>query len=256
MAHQAWKPKISLNRSTSTPLHEQISEPIQRAILDGIITPGTLIENEVALASRLQVSRPTTRRAMQTLVDRGLLLRRRGSGTIVAPKTRHQINLLSSLYTDIRREGKVSTTDILHYELISANKLIAEKLGCSIGEPVLELERLRFKDGIPVAILFNWLPKQIAPSYNDLLNEGLYQLLLNNGVDISSTEQSVGAERPKRRAAKLLGITTREPVLTINRTAFDEEGRIIEWGRHIYRGDIYRYESTVFSKVPKIAHKK
>lgn len=243
-----YEPRITLNRDSSTPLHAQISEPIERAIIDGAISPGQLIENEVSMAARLQVSRPTARRAMQTLVDRGLLLRRRGAGTIVAPKPRHRIFHLTSLNEELRSMGKNPTTEVLQYNYKRATAAIAEKLDCETGDQVVELERLRYRDGIPVAILYNWLPVKHAPMREHLEDKGLYELLREHGVDIASTTQSVSAERPHRRDARLLAITTRQPVLTIDRTAFDAEGKIVEWGLHTYRGDLYKYESTVFAQ--------
>ncbi|WP_124054544.1 GntR family transcriptional regulator [Arcanobacterium ihumii] len=247
---QVWKPQISLDRDLDVPLHEQISAPIQQAIIAGDVSPGMLIENELSLAARLRVSRPTTRHALQTLVDQGLLVRRRGFGTVVAPKARHRLQPPSSLFNDIRRAGAVSGTKILTYRPCQADEDVAKKLGCSLNADVLELKRLRLKDGVPVAILYNWLPLPIAPNRDQLLTVGLYQHLEQLGVTIASTQQTVGAERPLRPVARLLGITTKDPILTIERTAFDGKGEIIEWGHHAYRGDLYRYESTVFSELP------
>lgn len=242
-----YEPHINLNRDSSTPLHAQISEPIERDIFDGKLQPGTVIENEVSLAARLNVSRPTARRAMQTLVEQGLLLRRRGKGTIVAPKPKHRPFKLSSLNEELRFQGKNPTTEILKYNVITASAQMAEKLDCLVGDRVVELERLRYRDGVPVAILYNWIPAAKAPSYDALLNAGLYETMRTSGITIASTTQAVSAQRPRRRHTKLLGITVKQPVLTIDRTAFDEQGKIVEWGLHTYRGDLYRYESTVFA---------
>lgn len=242
-----WKPDITLNRNIRKALHKQISEPIQRKILNGDLLPGTLLENEVSLAERLQVSRPTARQALKTLVDKGLLLRQRGVGTVVAPRSRYRTTPLSSLYADIRRRGGISHTQILRYELQSADRRAAELLECPEGSSILALERLRFKDGTPIAILFNLLPARFAPEISELEEHGLYELLYAAGTKISSTRQTVGAEHPRHRPARLLKITMRDPILTIDRTAYDSKGNVVEWGQHIYRGDLYRYESTVFT---------
>lgn len=246
---EQFSPEITLDRNSSVPLHAQISEPIAQAILDGKITPGTLIENEVGLAERLQVSRPTARRAMQTLVDKGLLLRRRGAGTLVAPKSQHRLPKITSLMEDLQREGANPSTKVVLYKYRRATSAIAEQLQCPVGAQVVELERLRLRNGVPVALLYNWIPVEIAPAAEDLAHHGLYQLFNANGITIASTTQSVGAERPTRREAGLLAISTRQPVLSIERTAFDPSGNVIEWGLHAYRGDAYRYESTVLAQV-------
>ncbi|MCM3907009.1 GntR family transcriptional regulator [Trueperella bernardiae] len=243
-----WEPTVVLDRTSSQPLHAQISAPIKRAILEGHLLPGTRIENEVSMSRRLNVSRPTTRQALQTLVDAGFLLRRRGVGTVVAPQPKRQLMRLPSLHEEIKATGHASTTEILNYNHRRATDAIAEQLGIPIDTPVVELERLRKRDGVPVAILYNWLPAKITPPREKLEDHGLYELLREAGVEPTSTTQSVGAERPDRREAKLLAISLRDPVLTIDRTAFDPSGHIIEWGFHIYRADLYRYESTVFAQ--------
>lgn len=83
------------------------------------------------------------------------------------------------------------------------------------------------RDGVPAAILYNWLPAAVAPPRDQLETRGLYELLREAGVVPMSTTQSVGAERPDRRSAKLLAISLRDPVLTIDRTAFNANGEII-----------------------------
>ena len=149
---------------------------------------------------------------------------------------------------EIIAAGHEATTEILNYNHRRATDAIAAQLAVPIDSPVVELERLRKRDGAPVAILYNWLPAAITPPRDKLENHGLYELLREAGVELASTTQSVGAERPDRREAKLLAISLRDPVLTIDRTAFDPRGAIIEWGFHIYRADLYRYESTVFAQ--------
>src|SRR5260370_28213773 len=72
---------VELDRSSPIPLYYQLAQAIEAAIRDGELTPGDRFENELALAKRLTLSRPTTRRAIQELVDKGLLGRNRGEGT-------------------------------------------------------------------------------------------------------------------------------------------------------------------------------
>lgn len=243
-----YQPAIELDRTSSAPLHSQISDPIKRAILEGTLRPGARIENEISLAKRLEVSRPTARQALQSLVEAGLLQRRRGVGTIVAPRPRHQLIQIPSLHEEIQEAGHESTSEILQYNHRRATEAIAQQLGINADSSVVELERLRLRDGEPVAILYNWLPAALAPSREDLEASGLYELLRKKGVAPTSTRQSVGAERPDKREARLLAISMRDPVLTIDRTAFDASGRIVEWGFHIYRADLYRYHSTVVAQ--------
>ena len=65
---------VELDRSSPVPLYYQLAQAIEAAIRDGDLSPGDRFENELALAKRLTLSRPTTRRAIQELVDKGLLV--------------------------------------------------------------------------------------------------------------------------------------------------------------------------------------
>ena len=73
--------KVMIDRQSPVPLYHQLAEQFSHAINVGQLRPGDAFENEIAVAERLQVSRPTVRRAIQELVDQGLVLRRRGLGT-------------------------------------------------------------------------------------------------------------------------------------------------------------------------------
>src|ERR1700712_4931214 len=92
---------VEVDRSSPVPLYFQVATRLQELIEKGEIGVGDRIENEVDLAERLGVSRPTTRRAIQSLVERGMLVPRRGVGTqVVHPKVRRPVEL-SSLYDDL-----------------------------------------------------------------------------------------------------------------------------------------------------------
>src|SRR4051812_49788734 len=81
---------VRIDRETPIPLYHQLAEQLSAAIARGELQPGDAFENEVAMADRLGVSRPTVRRAIQELVGQGLLLRRRGLGTTVAGRQIHR----------------------------------------------------------------------------------------------------------------------------------------------------------------------
>ncbi len=108
--------QIAIDRTSSTPLHAQIAEPLAKLIEDGAIEPGTRLEDEVSMAERLKVSRPTARRAMETLTNRGLIVRRRGAGTQVTPTRVHRPMALSSLNDDLEKSGVDPRTTVLEWE--------------------------------------------------------------------------------------------------------------------------------------------
>ena len=154
---------VTIDRSSPVPLYHQLAEQLTASIEDGRLKPGDPFENELALAERLDLSRPTVRRAIAELVSRGLLVRRRGVGTTVASQVIHRRDELTSLYDDMVRRGqepqhrgaRPSATD-------AVDAVAAEALGLPADTHLVSVERLRSVDGTPTALMHNWLPPQFA----------------------------------------------------------------------------------------------
>src|SRR4051794_5019394 len=109
---------VRLDRSSPVPLYHQLAEQLAAAVADGRLQPGDPFENELALAERTALSRPTVRRAIQELVDQGLVVRRRGLGTTVANRKVHRRLELSSLFDDLERDGRRPSTEVLTHEVV------------------------------------------------------------------------------------------------------------------------------------------
>ncbi len=118
------------------------------------------------------------RRAMQHLVDKGLVVRRRGIGTrIVSPKVRRSLEL-SSLFDDLTSSGQRPATSVLRYGPIEADEIVAAALDVPVGTEVLQVERLRSAMDQPIAKLTNYLrPRTLTASTSDLEQHGLYELI-------------------------------------------------------------------------------
>jgi len=240
---------VDLDRNGPVPLYYQIAQRLEAAIRDDVLPAGSRLENEVALAQRLGLSRPTIRRAIQELVDKGLLVRRRGIGTqVVHGRVTRNVEL-TSLYDDLERSNQSPKTIVLSSERGTADAETAELLGVETGSPVLHLVRLRSADGVPLAILDNVLPQEFLDlSIDDLSRYGLYQMLRTRGVTMRVAKQRIGARSANQREAELLDISKGGPVLTMSRTAFDNSGKAIELGRHLYRPDLYSFEITLVDR--------
>ena len=236
---------ISLDRASQTPLHLQVSKPITQMIRDGVLAPGQLLEDEVTLANRLHVSRPTVRRAFQDMVSAGLLSRRRGVGTrVTLPHIQRQV-ALTSLYDDLEEASLSPRTDVLHYEVRLADKATALALQVDEGHEIVTIERLRWSKDNPLAIMRNTLPAEYAPSVTELTRSGLYHCLSERGIKPISAIQKVGAKVADSREAELLQIDVGAPLVTAERTAFEESGRVVDLGEHVYDGDQYHVTFTL-----------
>ncbi|GGF40466.1 transcriptional regulator [Microbacterium sorbitolivorans] len=239
-----------LERTGPVPLYYQVSTRLERAIKAGTIPAGARLENEIAIAQKLGLSRPTIRRAIQELVDKGLLVRRRGIGTQVVQGqvVTRQVEL-TSLYDDLANTHHTPSTRVLTHEIVPASDEVAAHLGVAAGSDVVYLRRQRSTDGTPVAVLENFLPGEFADiTVEQLETQGLYQVLRTRGVTIRVAKQKIGARSAENDESTLLEIDEGGPVLTVERTAFDDSGRAFEFGVHCYRPDMYSFETTLVAK--------
>lgn len=240
---------MDVDRSGPIPLYFQISTRLEKAILAGDLPSGSRLENEVNLSKRLGISRPTIRRAIQDLVDKGLLVRRRGIGTQVVHGQVTRKVALTSLYEDLSSSGQHPTSSVLQYETIKADTQIALALGVDKGTDVLHLRRVRLADKVPVAILENYLPPEFLDLDRAQLEEhGLYQLMRARSASMRVARQKIGARRATADEAHLLDVDKGGPLLTAERTAYDNSGRAVEYGQHCYRPDLYSFEVTLVDK--------
>jgi len=234
---------VHLDRSSPVPLYYQVATRLQELIEKGEIGVGARIENEVDLAERLGVSRPTTRRAIQYLVERGMLVRKRGVGTqVVHPKVRRPVEL-SSLYDDLVAGDRAPRTEVLDLRVIPASDAIAASLSLEQGAEVIWIERLRYAGGEPLALMHNAIPVDVlAVTEADLAAHGLYELLRRAGHVPRIATQVIGARSATATEARTLAEKRGASLLTMTRTAWDASGQALEYGSHLYRASRYSFE--------------
>lgn len=241
---------IVIDRSSPMPFYYQLAEQLAGFINDGTLKPGETVESELSLADRLQLSRPTVRRAIVEVTSRGLLVRRRGVGTTVAKKAIHRRNELSSLYDDLKRSGQTPSTELLEIDYARTDRRVAEILELPATQPFLFVKRLRSSDEGPLAVMRNWLPQRPGLDQVDadaLAATGLYALLRQYGIAPVIAHQTVGARPALPEERKLLDLDRSEPVLTVSRKAFDASGTPVEYGEHRYRADRYALDFTLYT---------
>ena len=240
---------IPIDRSSPVPLYHQVVQGIEAAIRSGVLEFGSRLDNEIELAGKLNLSRPTMRKAMDELVRAGLLVRKRGVGTqVVSNQVRRHLEL-SSLFDDLQGSGQKPATSVLDFRHGAADPPIAQTLDLPAEVRTYYFTRLRSVGGKPLALMENWVRDDITEITEGMLRaQGLYQILREAGVNFRLATQRIGAAVADERQAELLDTRPGAALVTMQRTAVDDTGRSVETGRHVYRADSYSFEMTLVQR--------
>lgn len=209
---------------------------------------GAALPPERTLAKEFGVSRWTMRQAIRELAADGRLRARQGQGTFVAtPKLIQPLALVS--YTEaLREQGQVPSREVVCFDEIPADAVLAGQLGIAEGEPVHRLERVLFADGQPIGLETTYLAVARFPTLRDVLQPrgSLYRCLTDElGVRFGEGEEVVETVIATPREAELLKATQSLPMLLLHRTSRDTDGEPIEAVRSLYRGDRVGFRSTL-----------
>lgn len=238
---------VTLDRISPVPLYHQLAHQLKVAVEHGDLPKGSFLGNELELADQWQVSRPTVRRAIQELVDDGLIVRRRGVGTQVVNDVVRRPFTLSSLHEDLVAAGRTPVTEVISLERRTATADVADDLGLRRRSSVVEIVRLRAAGAQRLAVMRNWLIIDVAGDIapGDLETDGLYTLIRARGVRPHYASQRLGAKAADAGEAELLGIDQGAPLVTMRRVMQDDTGRPVEVGDHVYDAAHYSVEMAV-----------
>lgn len=229
--------------SGAGPLYVRLRQRLQQGIASGILNPENALPAEREIAALTGVSRVTVRRAMQELVDTGVIVQRQGSGSFVAerqPRFEQSLSRLTSFSEDMQRRGLNSRSQWLERGIFVPSPGEVMTLGLSSGDYVARIARLRLADDRPMAIERAALPLDILP--NPLVVEAsLYDVLDKTGHRPMRALQRISATNLDNETAALLGTHAGAAGLSIERTSYLASGRVAEFTRSIYRGDAYDF---------------
>jgi GntR family transcriptional regulator len=240
---------IRIDKDASTPIYQQIAEAIGALLASGVLPPGYVLPPERVLCARFGISRMTLRQAMRLLDREGLINSRRGVGTVVThSRLSKQQQEVRSFSEEIRARGGRPESRLISLKLAIPTPLVRDFFELHEQQKVYEVERVRLKDGEPLALELARIPERLCPGLErfDLARSSLYEILEQSyGIRPETCDEEISAEIPSSQQRKLLSLPARTAVLVINRKAYMEDGRPLELTHSVYRGD--RYTSIVHS---------
>lgn len=233
-----------IDKSSPIPMYYQLESHIKNQINEGIILPGDSIPSEREFAENYGISRMTVRQAINSLVNEGLLYRKKGSGTFVSEKKIEQpLQGLTSFTEDMKKRGLNPTSKLIHFEIIPANSFIANELKINEYAPVYEIKRIRLADGEPMALETNYLSANMVKGLTEeVVNASIYAYIEEKlNLRIAHADQLIESIKASVEDEKLLKIEKGHPMLYIQRNTYLQDGTPLELVKSVYRGDRYKF---------------
>ena len=240
----------SVDHSSPLPFYAQVKEALRTQIEQGEWKPGEQLPGELELCDLFDVSRTVIRQALTELAHDGLIVKHKGKGTFVAaPKiTEALVQKLTGFDQDMSERGTPPVSRILKQERVPASVKLAQALRLEPGEPVIELERLRFVQEEPIALVTTFLPYARCAEILqiDLRRQSLYAVMEQVcGIVIARGQRMMEAVAANQREAELLEIDPGSPLMLIDSVSFEADGTPVEYYHALHRGDRSRFVAEV-----------
>jgi GntR family transcriptional regulator len=237
-------PRADTAQAGHTPIYLRLASDLRERIVTGEIAIGDALPSERDLCEMVGASRVTVRRAIETLIDEGLIVRRQGSGTYVAPRIQAPNSYLSSFSEDAKARGETTQTIWMMKAPATATAEEARILELPGGSAIVRLGRVRLAGGEPLAIENAIVPAHFLPDLAQL-GDSLYDTLARGGHRPVSGTQRIRASLATSTEAGLLSMQENMELLRIERLTRLADGRPVEFTRSAYRGDRYEFVSEL-----------
>jgi GntR family transcriptional regulator len=235
-----------------TLLYSRIEHVLADEIATGAMKAGDQLPTEDRLIARFEVSRITVRRAIQNLVNRGLVEIRRGKGTFVAPlRISQELTELTGFVEDMHALGRKPTARVIGKEVVGADAVVADNLALTKGERVVRIRRVRLADGVPLSFDETYLPLPIGKKIltNNLKVEPIFSLLERKyGIALVEAEYKLEAVTASSEVAAALRIERGSPIFCIERTSYSTGSLPVDYEKLYYRGDLVRFVTRLARK--------
>jgi len=225
--------------NVNTPIYQQLADLLRERILSGDYIFGDALPSERLLAEKYEINHLTVRKALGVLADEGLVLRVHGKGTFVnKPRVSMNMKNIEGFASFLEKKGVKVINKVLYTGLREARYKYSKIFGIGEDEPVFTCTRLRFGDGIPMAVEYNAVPLKYAPDLcqYDFKVFSLHNVYAKNNIRIVSEHQTLEIVKASNPQARLLNLEEGDGVFLLTSYAVDDRNRIVEYTR-IYNSD-------------------
>lgn len=227
------------NAKREVPAYKRIQDTVLQRIKNGELKAGDAIDSERGLAKVHRVSLMTARHALMSLEREGVVERRRGAGTFVAPPKIH-FNKLMSYSEQMASRGLVGASQLLCNKIIDYEPEIAARLAAASNSRLLKVERLRHAANEPFALEACYLSAEDFGGLTStpLARASLFATLEHDyGIVLAHADEEVDATAADPRTAELLNVPRGAPLLRIRQVIYSTKGKATIYVLGFYRSD-------------------
>jgi GntR family transcriptional regulator len=240
---------FQIDQDSYVPYYQQIVDRVRALVKSNTVREGEVFHSEGEVASALGVSKMPVRQAFLKLRSEGLLVIEKGRRPVIGSgRVPWNFQQLRGFTEEMKRRGLVPSAKLLSLETVTADAAIAQALELRIDEPIFSLQRLRYVNGKPVALVISYLPTVLFPDLaeQDLNKSSLYHLFEKvYGRKLNWAEEEIGASAATEEQALMLETSPGKPLLFVQETTYDMRRTAIEHSHSWLRAD--RYTATVIS---------
>jgi DNA-binding GntR family transcriptional regulator len=238
----------SINRDSYEPAYAQLVSILRQSMATGILRPGDQLPSEAQLCKRYGVSPMTVRRAINMLVDQGIVITEQGRGTFVKPIAMGEASFQLRELQDLFNDTEHTTVTVLEARIVSADERVARKLAITIGRRTIYIRRILRTDGLPTLYHREYLiydptrpivEAELEVTALQRLFSGAGETILKRG------EISMEATLLDREEARLLQVQQPMAAFCFEHLFYDFEDKPISWGWFIGRADLLRFTTKV-----------
>ncbi len=230
-----------LKENSGLPMYRQLSNIIRTNVENGVYEVNQKIPTEMELSKKYNVSRVTVRKALEELVEDGILLRKQGKGTFISEKKTTNANYPQTSFADAcLLSGKKPATRLLSYSMEVPTKKIADFFEIEQTEMVIKIRRIRMADGEPIILEVDYFPESFAFLADEALTDSIALILNRNNIYPIHGETVTTICYASEEESRVLNVDVEQPLLYIRGEIRNEDMRPVQVSKQIIRTDLYR----------------
>ena len=213
-------------------IYKSIADRLRLRLNSADFAIGSPLPGEKKLAEEFGVARMTIRKAIDLLVDWGLVVRRHGSGTYVARKdVHHETSNLTGLAEVLRKQGKEVVSQVLAFEVMPAPPAIASLLRIKIDERIYFSRRVRFVDDKPLMLEDSYMPVKLFRnlSLSHLEGSKFDYIEKECGIIISGNYETLTPVLADKQLARSMNVPEQTPLLRITSLSYSDSGEFLNY---------------------------